>query len=78
MYKDEQYSSIFQSHSHQTYKEIQKKSLTESTVSNTMFRISFRTTDIHRRIERLGHNLIKLQCLLVNFNKHFDIHMNQR
>ena len=73
---------VFSNHTHIKHTEFKNKKHVNSkpkVLSNTMFRISrFRTTDIHRRIERLGHNLIKLQCLLVNFNKHFDIHMNQR
>ena len=47
-----------QSHTRQTYNEMQNKKHVNSKPkeqSNTMFRISrFRTTDIHRRTERLG------------------------
>ena len=53
-----QYSSCFQSYTHQTYKEIQNKKHVNGKAkvpSNTMFRISlFRTTDIHRNTERLA------------------------
>ena len=53
MYTNEQYSSFFQSYTHQTYKEILNKKHVNSkqkVLSNTMFCIPlFRTMDIHRR-----------------------------
>ena len=52
VYTNKQYSSFFQSYTHQTYKEIQNK---QKTCHRTEFRISrFRTTDIHRRTDRFG------------------------
>ena len=49
---------VFQSYTHQTYKEILNKKHVISNpkvLSNTVFRIPrFRTTDNHRRTDRLG------------------------
>ena len=56
VYTNKQHSSFFQPFTNQTYKEIQNKINSKPKVlSNTMIRISrIRTTDIHRKSERLG------------------------
>ena len=61
VYTNKQYSRFFfQSYTHQTCKEIKNKkhvNIKPKVLSNSMFRIyltRFRTTDIHRRPERLS------------------------
>ena len=71
MFTNNKRSSFFQLYTHQTYREVQNKKKLNSklkVLSNTIFRISrFRTTDIHRRTERLGIKIVfpnQLTCTM--------------